>query len=367
MSKLSKDAVLDALRKVEDPDLHRDIVSLGFVQELSIEGGEVSFTLELTTPACPIREQLEQSAREAVEALEGVVSVALTMSSKVPTHSGPGAAPADPVAQGVKNIILVGSGKGGVGKSTVAVNLAVALHELGAAVGLLDADVYGPSVPLMMGVDDAKPTSSDGTHLEPVMAYGLKVMSVGFLVEPDQAMIWRGPMLNQAMVQFLRDVSWGELDYLVVDLPPGTGDVQLTIAQQVHAAGAVLVSTPQEVALLDVVRAKGMMDRVQIPVLGLVENMSYFICSHCDERTEIFDHGGAERAAKRLNVPFLGAIPIQPELRHAGDQGKPVVLSHPESALAKTFRALAGEVAHQVSVANMAKTDDSTPTLRMSP
>jgi ATP-binding protein involved in chromosome partitioning len=286
MKKPTPEAILDALRKVEDPDLHRDIVSLGFVKDLEVDDtGAVRFTLELTTPACPIRQELEDAARAAAAGVEGVEDVTLEVSSAVPSSAGPGAGGSEPIAPSVRNIVLVGSGKGGVGKSTVAVNLACALEQLGARVGLMDADVYGPSVPKMLGVEDAQPTSTDGQHLEPIEAAGLKVMSIGFLVEPDQAMIWRGPMLNQAVVQFLRDVRWGELDYLVVDLPPGTGDVQLTIAQQVRAAGAVLVSTPQDVALLDVVRAKGMMDRVQIPVLGLVENMSFFVCGHCGERT----------------------------------------------------------------------------------
>ncbi|MDF1563440.1 MAG: iron-sulfur cluster carrier protein ApbC [Deltaproteobacteria bacterium] len=367
MATPTPDQILEALKSVEDPDLHRDIVSLGFVQDLKVEGDKVAFTLQLTTPACPIRDQLKASAEGAVAALEGVATVEVALSATVPSSAGPGTAGAEPVAPGVKNIILVGSGKGGVGKSTVAVNLAVALKQLGASVGLMDADVYGPSVPMMLGVSDAQPTSKDGKHLEPIEVDGLKVMSIGFLVESDQAMIWRGPMLNQAVVQFLRDVRWGELDYLVVDLPPGTGDVQLTIAQQVRAAGSVLVSTPQDVALLDVIRAKGMMDRVQIPVLGLVENMSFFLCSHCNERTEIFDHGGAREAAKKLSVPFLGAIPIQPAVREGGDRGKPVVMADPESEISQTFLQVAREVAHQVSLAAVGETETAAPTLRMSP
>ncbi len=367
MSAVDEKAVLKALEAVKDPDLHKDIVSLGFVKDLAIEGGKVSFTIDLTTPACPVKEQMEAQAREVVAALPGVESVDVTMSASVRTSAGPGLGQGEPMAPGVKNIVLVGSGKGGVGKSTIAVNLAAGLGHLGARVGLLDADVYGPSIPTMLGIYGERPTTKDGRHLEPIEAFGVKTMSIGYLVEPDQAMVWRGPMLNQAVVQFLRDVNWGELDYLIVDLPPGTGDVQLTIAQQVSAAGCVLVTTPQDVALADVVRAKGMLDKVRIPVLGIVENMSYFVCPHCGEETDIFDRGGGKRAAERLAVPFLGEVPIQPKIREGGDAGRPIVVEDPEGAESRALLEVAKQVAHRVSVQAVEGGAAATPTLRMAP
>jgi ATP-binding protein involved in chromosome partitioning len=252
----------------------------------------------------------------------------------------------------VKNIILVGAGKGGVGKSTVAVNLAVALAKHGASVGLLDADFYGPSIPMMTGLSDQRPVSPDGKRLEPLEALGMKVMSLGFLVEPDQALIWRGPMLHGALQQMMRDVNWGALDYLVLDLPPGTGDVVLTVSQSIRAAGAVLVTTPQDVALADVVRAKQMFDKVNIPVLGIVENMSQFVCPHCHTATPIFHHGGGRRAAELFKIPFLGEIPLELRVRVGGDQGRPVVAAYPDSPEAEAFMSVARAVAGRVSVAN---------------
>ena len=367
MPSVDEKTVLKALEAVKDPDLHRDIVSLGFVKDLSIEGGNVRFTIDLTTPACPVKEKLETEAKEAVEALPGVESVEVTMTASVRAGTGPVLGGTEPLAPGVKNIVLVGSGKGGVGKSTIAVNVASALHHLGASVGLMDADVYGPSIPTMLGIKGERPTTKDGKHLEPIEAFGLKTMSIGYLVDPDQAMVWRGPMLNQAVVQFLRDVNWGELDYLIVDLPPGTGDVQLTIAQQVKASGCVLVTTPQDVALADVVRAKGMLDKVHIPVLGLVENISYFVCPHCEEETDIFDRGGGRRAAERLGIPFLGEVPIQTRIRQGGDAGRPIVVEAPDAPESRALFEVAGQVAHRVSVQAVESGAEAQPTLRMAP
>ncbi len=335
---------LDALRKVMDPELHRDLVSLGMVKDLTVDGDAVRLRVELTTPACPLKDTI---GRDVDAALKGAGFKRVEISWGAQVRAAPGAAQGQ-LTPGVKNIILVGAGKGGVGKSTVAINLAVALSRLGSKVGILDADVYGPSIPILTGVTD-KPTSSDGQKLDPFDAHGLKVMSIGFLVEPDQALVWRGPMVTGALIQMLRDVSWGELDYLVLDLPPGTGDVPLTLAQNTRAAGVVLVSTPQDVALADVIRAKLMFDKVSIPVLGLVENMSSFVCPHCRTETAIFDKGGARAAAEKMGIRFLGEIPIDLAIREGGDKGVPVVAGQPESPQAQSFLAMARNVAGAVS------------------
>jgi ATP-binding protein involved in chromosome partitioning len=367
MSAVTEQAVLQALSAVRDPDLGKDVVSLGMIKNVKIDGGSVAFDFELTTPACPIKEKLEGEAREAVLALEGVDSAQVNMTANVRPMSGPTLGGTEPIAAGIKNIVLVGAGKGGVGKSTVAVNLAVGLHQLGARVGLLDADVYGPSVPIMLGIKGERPSTKDGRHLEPLSAHGLTCMSIGFLVEPEQAMIWRGPMLSQALVQFLRDVNWGELDYLVVDLPPGTGDVQLTLAQQIRASGAVLVTTPQDVALADVRKAKAMFDKVQIPVLGIVENMSYFVCPHCEQETDVFDRGGGERGAESMQIPFLGAVPLNAAIRKGGDAGTPHLISDPGGVEGKAFLEVAKQVAHQVSLQAVESAANQRPTLRIAP
>ncbi|HET9596056.1 MAG TPA: Mrp/NBP35 family ATP-binding protein [Anaeromyxobacteraceae bacterium] len=339
---------LDALKKVQDPELRRDIVGLGMVKDLRVEGRAVSLKVELTTPACPLKETIARDVEGALRAA-GAERVDITWGAQV--RSAPGVSDAA-LTPGVKNIVLVGAGKGGVGKSTVSLNLAVALSRLGARVGVLDADIYGPSLPIMTGTT-ARPGSKDGKRLEPLQAFGLKTMSIGFLIDPDQALVWRGPMVTGALVQLLRDVNWGELDYLILDLPPGTGDVPLTLAQNVRAAGVVLVSTPQDVALADVIRAKLMFDKVNIPVLGIVENMSTFVCPHCRKETAIFDHGGVRAAAEKLGIRFLGEIPLDLAVREGGDQGVPIVAGAPDGPQAQAFVAAAQQVAGAVSVQNM--------------
>jgi ATP-binding protein involved in chromosome partitioning len=342
---ITHDSALAALRKVKDPELHRDLVSLGMVKGLEVAGDAVSLVVELTTPACPLKDAIGKDVEAALRAA-GASEVNLRFGAQV--RSAPGVAQSS-LTPGVKNIVLVGAGKGGVGKSTVTINLALALSRMGASVGVLDADVYGPSLPILTGVTE-KPASHDGERLEPIEAHGLKLMSIGFLVDPDQAMIWRGPMVTGALVQLMRDVNWGELDYLLLDLPPGTGDVPLTLAQNVRAAGVVLVSTPQDVALADVIRAKLMFDKVGIPVLGIVENMSTFVCPHCRQETPIFDHGGARAASEKLGIRFLGEIPLDLAVREGGDRGIPVVEAIPDSPQARAFVEVARQVAGAVSV-----------------
>src|SRR5512146_101553 len=341
---LDKDSALAALKKVMDPELRRDLVSLGMVKDLAVDGDVVRLKVELTTPACPLKATIEKDVKGALEGA-GFQRVELSWGAQV--RSAPGVAQGS-LTPGVKNIILVGAGKGGVGKSTVAVNLAVSLARLGAKVGILDADIYGPSLPVLTGLT-ARPTSRDGQKLDPLEAHGVKAMSIGFLVDPEQALIWRGPMVTGALIQLLRDVNWGDLDYLVLDLPPGTGDIPLTLAQNVRAAGVVLVSTPQDVALADVIRAKLMFDKVSIPVLGIVENMSSFVCPHCRTETQIFAHGGVRTAAERMGIRFLGEIPIDLAIREGGDKGVPVVAGAPDSPQAKAFLTVAGNVAGAVS------------------
>ncbi|MCA2980798.1 MAG: Mrp/NBP35 family ATP-binding protein [Myxococcaceae bacterium] len=341
--------ILAALSTVMDPDLNQDVVKAGMVKNLRIEGGRVSVTIELTTPACPMKEKIKTDAEAALRSVRGLSELTLDMTARTrgaPRGSGASLLP------GVKNVVLVGAGKGGVGKSTVALNLACALAKHGAQVGLLDADFYGPSIPVMTGLK-RRPVSRDEKTLEPLEAHGLKVMSIGFLVEADQALIWRGPMVQGALMQLVRDVNWGELDYLVLDLPPGTGDVPLTVAQQVRSSGAVLVTTPQDVALADVVRAKQMFDKLSIPVLGIVENMNQFLCPHCGKGTHIFDVGGGRRAAELMDVTFLAEVPLDLKIRQGGDRGIPVMVGHPESDEAKAFMALAGRVAARISQENV--------------
>lgn len=350
MGAVNKDLVLEALKKVEDPELHRDIVSLGMVKGLEVGGGKVAFTVELTTPACPLRERIEQDCRKALSAVEGVTDLQISFGAQV-RGSKAGAGQTD-LLPTVKNVVLVASGKGGVGKSTVAANLAVALRMHGAAAGLLDADIYGPSIPILMGVkaEPQKVAVDGGFKLAPPLAHGLPVMSIGFFLEPEQAVIWRGPMLGKALHQLMGDVQWGDLDYLVVDMPPGTGDVQITFSQQLKVSGAVLVSTPQDVALADVIRAKSMFDKVMIPIVGIIENMSYFICDGCNKRHEIFSRGGAQRAAERFKIPFLGEVPLVSSLREWGDKGVPILVKDPGSEVSKIFLDIAARLAGQLSV-----------------
>lgn len=350
MTQLSEQSVLDALKNIIDPDLRKDIVTLGFVKDLQINDGDVSFRIVLTTPACPVKESFREEAQRLVGAIEGVTNVNVTMDANVPQGRGIANNIAVP---GVRNIIAVSSGKGGVGKSTVAVNLAVSLALDGAKVGLMDADVYGPNVPIMLGVGRQQPEVR-GNKLIPLEAHGVKVISMALLVPPDKPMILRGPMLHGVVKQFLSDVNWGELDYLIVDMPPGTGDVQLSLAQLVPVQGAVLVTTPQAVSLSDVRRAFAMFEQVSIPVLGVIENMSYFVPPDMPEkRYNIFGEGGGRRFAEHHNIPFLGEVPLGMEVREGGDKGVPVVISNPDSPQAKAFRQTAEEVARYVSIEAM--------------
>jgi ATP-binding protein involved in chromosome partitioning len=349
MAQVTEADVYGALAQVKDPDLHKDIVRLGFVKDLKIEGGAVSFRVVLTTPACPVREQLQEQSRAAVAALPGVETVSVTMDAEVPKGRGFGE---KLNVEGVRNIVAVSSGKGGVGKSTVAVNLAVSLARDGARVGLMDADVYGPNVPMMLGVANERP-QINVNKLVPLEAHGIRLMSMAVLKPGDEPMIVRGPILHGLVRQFLQDVQWGELDYLIVDMPPGTGDVQLSLAQLVPVQGAVLVTTPQEVALADVRRALRMFEAVNVPVLGVVENMSYFVAPDTGARYNIFGEGGGRRLSDEYGVPFLGAIPLGMAVREGGDRGVPVVVSDPDSPQAQAFRSVAEEVARQVSIEAM--------------
>jgi len=346
---ITEQLVLDALRQIQDPDLHKDIVTLGFIKDLKIDGGVVSFRIVLTTPACPVKAEMESAARDFVGALPGVTAVAVTMDAEVPKGRGIG----DKIAiEGVRNIIAVSSGKGGVGKSTVAVNLAVSLALDGARVGVMDMDVYGPNVPIMLGVAESRP-EIDVNKLIPVEAYGVKLISMALLQPGDKPLIVRGPILHGLVKQFLTDVKWGELDYLIVDMPPGTGDVQLSLAQLVPVQGAVLVTTPQDVAVADVRRALRMFETVAIPILGIIENMSYFIAPDTGTRYNIFGEGGGAKLAEMYHVPLLGTVPLGLEVRAGGDTGVPVVISHPQSPQAVAFRRVAEEVARQVSIEAM--------------
>jgi ATP-binding protein involved in chromosome partitioning len=324
------------------------------VKNLVVNDGKVSFTVELTTPACPLRETIDADCRKALASVPGVTGLDIAFGAQV-RGSKVGAGQTD-LLPSVKNVVLVAAGKGGVGKSTVAANLAVALKMSGAATGLLDADIYGPSVPILMGVNQ-EPTKvpvNGGFKLGPPIAHGIPIMSIGFFLETDQAVIWRGPMLGKALQQLMADVLWGELDYLIVDMPPGTGDVQITFSQQLKVSAALLVATPQQVALADVIRAKSMFDKVMIPIVGIVENMSYFICDGCGKQHDIFSRGGAERAAERFKIPFLGEIPITPALREGGDQGVPILVQHPDSEVSKIFMNIAARLAGQLSVVSEA-------------
>lgn len=348
---VTEDQVTAALSKVDDPEIKRDLVSLGMVRNIVIDGGTVSFTIVLTTPACPLRAQIEAEATAAVMALPGVVEVRIEWNAQVPRDSRL----SNQIEIDVRNAVAVGSGKGGVGKSTVAVNLAASLMQQGAKVGLLDADVYGPNIPMMMGVMDVRPVSLDGKNIEPVVAHGVKLMSIGFMVDEKTPLVWRGPMLHQAIRQFLSDVCWGDLDYLIIDLPPGTGDVQLSLAQFLPLTGAVVVTTPQAVATSDVKKAVAMfqLEQIDVPVLGVVENMSGFVAPDTGKTYDIFGRGGGKLVAGEMHVPYLGEVPIDPEVRLSGDSGTPLVLSHPESPAAQALGRISQELAAQVSMINV--------------
>jgi ATP-binding protein involved in chromosome partitioning len=380
MAAVTEQQILDALATVADPDKGADIVSLGMVSGMAIRDGNVAFSIEVEPERGPRLEPLRKAAEKAVEALPEVLSVTAVLTAQsaprtsAPRTSAPqtlaplGRAAATPATQhgraaspqapsrpprgavrGVGAIIAVASGKGGVGKSTVAANLALALKANGLAVGVLDADIYGPSMPRMLGIAGRRPASPDGKRLLPLETYGLRCMSMGFLVPEERPMIWRGPMVMSALQQMLREVEWGTLDIMVVDMPPGTGDAQLTMAQQVPLAGAVIVSTPQDIALLDARKGLNMFRQVEVPVLGIVENMSYFLCPHCGGRSDIFSHGGARREAEKLGAEFLGEVPLDLEIRETSDEGRPITVSNPGNPHALVFRAMAARIWEKVS------------------
>ncbi len=352
MTTVTKEAILSALSKVQEPELHKDLVTLNMIRELNIDGDNVvSFTIMLTTPACPLQTQIEREARQAVMAVEGVKSVKIKFDLDVPNDGRMRGL----VNMPIRNAIAVGSGKGGVGKSTVAVNIAVALAQSGARVGLMDADIYGPNIPTMLGVEKLPPPN--GQRLIPAQAYGIKMISMGLLVKPGQPLIWRGPMLNSAIRQFLSDVEWGELDYLIVDLPPGTGDASLSLAQALPLSGAVIVTLPQLVSLEDASRGLNMFRTLEVPILGIVENMSYLDLPD-GTRMDIFGSGGGEQLAQSTQANFLGKVPIDQNVRIGGDSGKPILISYPDSPVANALREIAQKVAAQVSVAALSAKND---------
>jgi ATP-binding protein involved in chromosome partitioning len=343
-----RDAILSALRVVVDPDLRRDIVSLGFVKDVAVSGDRVSFTIELTTPACPVKEQMRAQASAAVGALPGVGGVDVQLTAKVRSASAPETG--RPPLPGAKNVIAVGAGKGGVGKTTVAVNLALSLARCGSRVGILDGDIYGPNVPIMMGLR-TQLTTNEERRIVPAEKHGIQVISIGFMTKDDDAIIWRGPMLHGAIQQFFREVAWKDLDYLIIDMPPGTGDVALSLSQTVPVVGAVVVTTPQQVSLADTRRAIKMYQKLNIPTIGLVENMSYYACENCHHEADIFGHGGGEALASEMRVPFLGRLPVYQPIREGSDVGVPLVVSEPGSAAARAFLTVAERTAAQVSMA----------------
>jgi len=346
-SVLDRNAVLAALKVVVDPDLRRDIVSLGFVKNVTIDGGRVAFTIELTTPACPVKDQMREQAVAAVRGLAGVTDVDVQMTANVRSVSAPetGRTP----LPGVKNVIAVGAGKGGVGKTTVAVNLALALARCGGRVGILDGDIYGPNVPIMLGLQGTQ-LATDGKQILPAEKYGLQVVSIGFLTGDDAPVIWRGPMLHGAIQQFFRDVAWKDLDYLIVDMPPGTGDVALSLSQTVPVAGSILVTTPQQVSLADTRRAIRMYEKLNVKPIGVIENMSYYACPNCHHEADIFGYGGGEELARAMEVPFLGRLPVYQPIREGSDTGVPLVVSEPGSPAGRAFVTVAERTAAQISI-----------------
>jgi ATP-binding protein involved in chromosome partitioning len=351
-----QEQILTALRAVQDPDLHQDIVALGFVKEVKVCDGNVAFTIELTTPACPVREQMKEQAHRAVMAIPGVRQVDIKMTSQVRATKSD---QKDKLVPLVKNIVPVASGKGGVGKSTVSANLAVALARMGARVGLMDADVYGPTIPTLTGA--VPPSGGNPKMFIPPLAHGVKVVSMGFFIRPGDAVIWRGPMLHKAVEQFLGQVEWGELDYLIVDLPPGTGDIQLSLCQMIPLTGATVVSTPQDVALNVAEKAIIMFNKLNTPVLGIIENMSGHVCGHCGHSEEIFGSGGVRRYAMEHGIPFLGDIPLSIAIRQTSDAGQPIVVSQPDSLAAKAFVKVAENLAAQISIRTAGMGADNRP------
>jgi ATP-binding protein involved in chromosome partitioning len=350
---LDHQSILEVLRPVQDPELQKSLVELNMIRNIEVNDGTVSFTLVLTTPACPLREFIVEDCTKAVKTLPGVEDVKVDVTAETPQQKT--TLPNQQSVPGVRNIVAISSGKGGVGKSSVAVNVAVALAQKGAKVGLLDADIYGPNAPNMLGLADAKVLVKQGANgevLEPAFNYGVKLVSMAFLIDTDQPVIWRGPMLNGIIRQFLYQVDWGELDYLIVDMPPGTGDAQLTLTQAVPMAGAVIVTTPQTVSLLDARRGLKMFQQMGVKILGIVENMSYFIPPDNRDRSyDLFGSGGGEKASKELNVPLLGCVPLEISLREGGDRGIPITIADPESASAKALSAIAEQIAAKVSIA----------------
>jgi len=342
---VSKEAVLDALKQVMDPDLHRDIVSLGFVKDVRECDGTVAVTIELTTPACPVKDKLKDQAEQVILQIPGVKAANVTMTAQVRARD---ASPED-MLPGVKHVIAVASGKGGVGKSTVSVNLAIALSQAGAKVGLLDSDVYGPSIPLMMGCAKERP-ESDGQKILPIIKHGITMMSIGFLLEEGQAVMWRGPMVASTVRQLLADVAWGELDYLIVDLPPGTGDAPMSLAQLAPLTGVVIVATPDHIAADIASKSILLFERMNAPILGVVENMAGFVCPCCGTETRIFKGLSGEELARHFGVPFLGSVPLDPKVSEAGDEGVPSLVAHPDGPQASSFQEIAGKMAAQVSI-----------------
>jgi ATP-binding protein involved in chromosome partitioning len=351
MNAVNELAVLDALKGVQDPDLRRDIVTLKFVKNLRIDGDRVSFTIELTTPACPVKDQMRDQARALVAALPGVASVDIEMTAQVraTVSADVNRAP----VPGVKNIIAVGAGKGGVGKTTVAVNLAIALSQFGSRVAMIDGDIYGPNVPIMLGINTQLTT--DGNKIVPAEQYGIQLVSMAFLTGDDAPVIWRGPMLHGVIQQFFREVKWDNVDYLIVDMPPGTGDIALSLSQSVPVSGSVVVTTPQTVSVADTRRAIRMYQKLNIPTLGLIENMSHFVCPSCSHESDIFGKGGGENLATEMSVPFLGRIPVYEPIRIGGDTGVPIAIGEPNAPASRAFRSAAERLAAQLSIASFNK------------
>jgi ATP-binding protein involved in chromosome partitioning len=349
----AESTVLDALRAVRDPDLNRDIVALKFIKNMRIDdSGRVAFSIELTTPACPVKDQMREQARQAVAAIAGVTAVDIEMTAQVRSTANADSAKT-PVA-GVKNIIAVGAGKGGVGKTTVAVNLAIALSQMGSRVAMIDGDVYGPNVPIMLGINTQLTGDAQG-QIIPAKQYGIQIVSMAFLAGDDAPVIWRGPMLHGVIQQFFRNVHWENVDYLIVDMPPGTGDVALTLSQTVPVAGSVVVTTPQTVSVADTRRAVRMYQKLNVATLGVVENMSHFVCPECRHESDIFGKGGGEKLAVDLGIPFLGRVPIYEPIRIGGDTGVPITIAEPQCPAADAFRGAARQLAAQLSIASYKK------------